>query len=98
MGYNLNMEVMNFDINRIEKSLSEQFSYIEEVRDYNQRKVLEAFKDNRVAPEHFMTVSGYGHDDIGREVLDKTFAQVLVLKKRLLEIILYQERMHYVVH
>lgn len=75
------MEVMNFDINRIEKSLSEQFSYIEEVRDYNQRKVLEAFKDNRVAPEHFMTVSGYGHDDIGREVLDKTFAQVFGAEK-----------------
>ena len=37
----------------------------------NQRKVLKAFFDNKVAPEHFYTVSGYGHDDLGREVLDK---------------------------
>ena len=34
------------------------------------------FIDNKVAPEHFYTVSGYGHDDLGKEVLDNVFAQV----------------------
>lgn len=58
-----------------EKDLHEQFEYIEEVRDYNQEKVLQAFIDNKVAPEHFYTVSGYGHDDLGKEVLDNVFAQ-----------------------
>ena len=75
------MNKTQFNINLIEKELSTQFDYINEVRDYNQRKVLKAFQDNRVAPEHFMTVSGYGHDDIGREVLDKTFAQVFCAQK-----------------
>ena len=56
------------------KKLEKEFDYINEVGDYNQRKVLQAFYDNRVAPEHFYTVSGYGHDDLGREVLDKVFA------------------------
>lgn len=71
----------NFDINKIEKSLEEQFDYVNKVRDFNQRKVLNAFFDNKVAPEHFYTVSGYGHDDMGREVLDKVFAQVFKAEK-----------------
>jgi len=69
------------DINKVEKILEKQFDYINDVRDYNQKKVLNAFIENRVAPEHFMTVSGYGHDDIGREVLDRVFAQVFCAEK-----------------
>ena len=77
---------MYYDFKQAEKELEQEFDYINEVRDYNQRKVLEAFYNNRVAPEHFYTVSGYGHDDLGREVLDKTFAQVFKAEKALVRI------------
>ena len=77
---------MNYDFKKAEQSVSKQFEEIDEIRDYNQRKVLKAFYDNRVAPEHFYTVSGYGHDDLGREVLDKTFAQVFCAEKALVRI------------
>ncbi len=73
-------------IKQAEKDLREQFEIIDEIRDYNQEKVLNAFIDNRVAPEHFYTVSGYGHDDLGREVLDKVFAQVFRAEKALVRI------------
>ena len=63
-------------ITQAEKAIEKQFKIIDEIRDFNQRKVLKAFVDNKVAPEHFYTVSGYGHDDLGRDVLDKVFAQV----------------------
>ena len=63
-------------IKQAEKILQPQFEELEEIRDYNQEKVLQAFIDNKVAPEHFYTVSGYGHDDLGKEVLDNVFAQV----------------------
>lgn len=68
-------------IKEAEKQLKEQFDYIDEVRDFNQKKVLDAFIENKVAAEHFMTVSGYGHDDIGRETLDKVFAHVFKAEK-----------------
>ena len=77
---------MNYDFKQAEKQIAKQFEEIDEIRDYNQRKVLKAFYDNRVAPEHFYTVSGYGHDDLGREVLDKTFAQVFCAEKALVRI------------
>ena len=64
-----------------ENTLEKQFKEIEKIRDFNQRKVLKAFVDNKVAPEHFYTVSGYGHDDLGREVLDKVYAQVFCAEK-----------------
>ena len=63
-------------VKKAEKELVKEFEYIESIRDYNQEKVLSAFIENKVAPEHFYTVSGYGHDDIGRDVLDKVFADV----------------------
>ncbi|MBR6127831.1 methionine gamma-lyase family protein [bacterium] len=77
---------MDYDFRLAEKALEKEFDYINDIRDYNQRKVLQAFFDNKVAPEHFYTVSGYGHDDLGREVLDKVFAQVFCAEKALVRI------------
>ena len=73
-------------IKQAEKSLINEFEKIEEIRDFNQEKVLNAFIENKVAPEHFYTVSGYGHDDLGREVLDKVFADVFKAEKALVRI------------
>lgn len=73
-------------IKQAEKAISKQFEIIDEIRDYNQEKVLQAFCDNKVAPEHFYTVSGYGHDDLGRFVLDKVFAQVFKAEKAIVRI------------
>lgn len=73
-------------IKQAEKELALQFEIIDEIRDYNQEKVLQSFIDNKVAPEHFYTVSGYGHDDLGREVLDRVFAQVFKAEKAIVRV------------
>ena len=73
-------------IKQAENSIREQFEIIDEIRDFNQEKVLNAFIDNKVAPEHFYTVSGYGHDDLGREVLDRVFADVFKAEKALVRV------------
>ena len=77
---------MNEEINIAEKSLEKQFEKINEIRDLNQKKVLDSFIKNKVAPEHFYTVSGYGHDDLGREVLDNVFADVFKTESALVRI------------
>ena len=73
-------------IKQAEKNLTKEFEQIEDIRDFNQEKVLNAFIENKVAPEHFYTVSGYGHDDLGREILDKVFADVFKAEKALVRI------------
>lgn len=60
-----------------EKALISIFSGIDTQVKQNLKKVLTAFRDHRVGVQHFSTVSGYGHDDLGRETLDKVFAQIV---------------------
>ncbi len=63
-------------IEEAQEKVQEQFKYVDKIKEYNQNKVLQAFRKNKIGLEHFATVSGYGHDDMGREVLDRTFADV----------------------
>ena len=62
-----------------EKALNdvqEQFKIYDEIREYNQLKVLKAFQDERISESHFTNSSGYGYDDIGRDSLDKVYARI----------------------
>ena len=64
-----------------EVQLKTQFDKVDEIKEYNQEKVLEAFKKNKVGAEHVSYVSGYGHDDIGRETLDNLFKDIFKAEK-----------------
>lgn len=61
-------------VDRAHESLFETFKNIDKITEFNQQKVLKAFYDNKIGEEHFYTVTGYGHDDMGREALDNVFA------------------------
>ena len=63
-------------INDSEEALRQTFLDIEQTALLNQEKVLNAFRENRVALRHFAPTSGYGYDDIGRDTLCKLFADV----------------------
>lgn len=73
-----------FNVSKKIKNLSEkamsmcetQFEKIEKIVEYNQQKVLKAFIDNGVSERHFIGSTGYGYGDIGRDTLDKVFAQI----------------------
>jgi len=60
-----------------EQALLEIFSAIDAQVKHNLKRVLDAFRHHRVGAHHFAGVSGYGHDDLGRETLDQVFAQVM---------------------
>lgn len=64
-------------LQQAEQALLEIFSGIDAQVKQNLKKVLEAFRNQRVGAHHFAGVSGYGHDDLGRETLDKVFAEVM---------------------
>jgi len=59
-----------------EKRLRPEFERIDEVASFNTRKVMAAFQDNRVSDACFAGTTGYGYDDLGRETLDKIYAQI----------------------
>ncbi len=59
-----------------EEKLFPIFQKIDERAFLNQKKVLEAFREEKVSTECFNPTTGYGYDDMGREVLDRIFARV----------------------
>ncbi|MDY5775845.1 MAG: methionine gamma-lyase family protein, partial [Lachnospiraceae bacterium] len=61
---------------QIEASLKERFDAIDTIAEYNQLKVIRAMQKNRVSAECFQTSSGYGYDDVGRDILEKVYADV----------------------
>ena len=67
-------------VNNAENELTEQFDKAEEICQYNSKKVLEAFQKNRVTEADFGSTTGYGYGDIGREKIEKVFADVLKAK------------------
>lgn len=74
------MEKSNI-VQNAELKVKQYFERIDEIKEYNQEKVLKAFCKNKIGLEHFASVSGYGHDDMGREALDKVFADVFKAEK-----------------
>lgn len=64
-------------VNSAEKELVEQYKMVDEVCDFNSEKVLNAFQRNRVTEADFGSTTGYGYGDIGREKIERVFADVL---------------------
>lgn len=60
-----------------ETALLPIFSDIDAKVKLNIKKSLDAFRRYRVGVHHFASVSGYGHDDLGRETLDRVFADIV---------------------
>lgn len=60
---------------------SARFAEIDAAALHNQKKVLDAFRKNRVALRHFNGTSGYGYDDEGRDNLARVFADVFHTEK-----------------
>ena len=63
-------------INDCEKDVEVEFKKIESICEVNTQKVLTAFQNNGVSEVHFNETTGYGYDDLGREVIEKIFAEV----------------------
>lgn len=62
--------------NKIEANLKDRFRRIEEIAEFNQLKVLKAMQDNKVSDVHFSATTGYGYNDIGRDTLERVYADV----------------------
>ncbi len=49
----------------------------DDIAEYNGIKILKSFKNHNISAEHLGSTTGYGYDDIGRDTLDKVYAEVL---------------------
>ncbi|MBR1802995.1 MAG: methionine gamma-lyase family protein [Clostridia bacterium] len=63
--------------NQAEQQVKEQFAEVEKRCEVNTLKVLNAFQKNHISEIHFSSTTGYGYSDIGRDTIEKVFAEVL---------------------
>lgn len=63
-------------VEQAEKTAHDLFKRIDEVAEYNQFRVLEAFRNHQVSDYHFTPSTGYGYDDVGRDTLENVYAEV----------------------
>ena len=61
---------------RVLKELEERFRVIDETAEYNQLKVINAFHKERVGEACFSGTKGYGYNDLGRDTLERVYADV----------------------
>ena len=56
--------------------LTQRFAEIDRIAEYNQAKVIAAMQKNHVSAACFAATTGYGYDDLGRDNLEKVYADV----------------------
>ncbi|MDD3452969.1 MAG: methionine gamma-lyase family protein [Bacilli bacterium] len=64
-------------IKQAEQEIRNEFEKIDEICFENSTKVLNAFHNNNISEIHFNSTTGYGYSDMGRDAIEKIFAQVL---------------------
>lgn len=65
------------------EAVSPLFRGYEDIREYNQFKVLKAFQEEKISDYHFTNTTGYGYGDIGRDTLDLVYARIFKAEKAL---------------
>lgn len=73
--FGINESILIFS-DKIEKMSMGKMERIQDVREYNQLKVLKAMQDIGLSERHFTVSTGYGYDDIGRDAIEETYAKV----------------------
>ena len=74
--YYINEEIIELS-KKVEKDIKPIFEDIEKICEFNSMKVLMAMQNNKIADMHFGSTTGYGYGDIGRDTIEKVFADVL---------------------
>ena len=73
--FNIDAKILK-EAERALDKCKQQFAKIDDITEYNQHRVLKAFMDNGISERHFMSSTGYGYGDIGREALDAVCANI----------------------
>ncbi|MBM7659270.1 cystathionine beta-lyase family protein involved in aluminum resistance [Bacillus mesophilus] len=63
-------------VTETEEQIKEVQQEIDSLAEKNQFRVLEAYRKHRVSDSHFIPTTGYGYDDMGRDTLERIYADV----------------------
>ena len=70
------MEQIEQMIRQSEIELADAFSELERIEEIRTRQILDVFRKYQVSYRHFAPTTGYGYDDVGRDTLEKIYADL----------------------
>lgn len=73
--YNINPKVIDY-VNRKEELIKDKFHKIQEIKEYNQLKVIYSMQKSRLSSTDFNWTTGYGYGDIGRDKVEEIYSYV----------------------
>ena len=80
--FGISQKVLTYCLQK-EEQIKEQFQKVDEITEYNQLKVLSAMQKNKLSDIHFAATTGYGYNDLGRDVLENIYADVFCAQSAL---------------
>ena len=83
--FNISDDIVRLS-NDVDKEIEDQIKKVDEIAFYNQAKVLKAFRSNKISGMHFGKTTGYGYSDVGREAIEKVYAEVFGAEDSLVRI------------
>lgn len=73
--YGINQKLENLAL-EVEEEIDEELRKVDIICEKNSIKVLKAFQENALSDIHFGMTTGYGYGDIGRDIIEKIYAQI----------------------
>jgi len=74
--YGISKEVVSL-VETAEQACASVFQEVDALCEYHSLKVLQAFHKHQISETHFTSTTGYGYGDLGRDTIEKVFADVL---------------------
>ena len=71
-------------VGRAEEKTAAKFAELDDIKAYNQYKVLDVFRRNKISDRHFAWNTGYGYDDAGREALESVYADTHISREQVI--------------
>ena len=59
-----------------ENELTDEFKQIDDNKFFFSEQVLNSFKKNNLSENAFNSTTGYGYNDVGREIIEKVYADI----------------------
>ena len=70
-------------VDKCEKELVNEFNEVDRICEINSKKVLDAFQKNKLSENHFNSTTGYGYNDIGRDVIEDIYCDIFNVESAL---------------
>lgn len=74
-SFGIDKKIISLGLN-VDETIKKELDKVDDICEFNSFKVLKAFQDNQISEVHFNSTTGYGYGDIGRDTIEKIYADI----------------------